>query len=49
MLFGILDLIEKGDFSEGSKILAIHTGGIQGIAGVNQILEKKDQQIINVL
>jgi 1-aminocyclopropane-1-carboxylate deaminase len=49
MFFGILDLIEKGDFSEGSKILAIHTGGIQGIAGVNQILEKKDQQIINVL
>jgi 1-aminocyclopropane-1-carboxylate deaminase len=49
MLFGILDLIEKGAFSEGSKILAIHTGGIQGIAGVNQILKKKEQQIINVL
>tara|TARA_B100000787_G_scaffold170200_1_gene164780 strand:- start:1754 stop:2695 length:942 start_codon:yes stop_codon:yes gene_type:complete len=48
MVFGILDLIEKGEFSEGSKILAIHTGGIQGIAGVNHILEKKDQQIINV-
>ena len=43
MVFGILDLIEKGEFSEGSKILAIHTGGIQGIAGVNHILEKKDQ------
>jgi 1-aminocyclopropane-1-carboxylate deaminase len=49
MLFGILDLIKKDEFTEGSKILAIHTGGIQGIAGVNQILEKKDQQIINVL
>jgi 1-aminocyclopropane-1-carboxylate deaminase len=49
MLFGILDLIKKDEFPEGSKILAIHTGGIQGIAGFNQILEKKDQQIINVL
>ena len=49
MLFGILDLIKKDEFPEGSKILAIHTGGIQGIAGFNQILEKKDQQIINVI
>jgi len=48
MVFGILDLIKKDEFPEGSKILAIHTGGIQGIAGFNQILEKKDQQIINV-
>jgi len=49
MLFGILDLIKKDEFPEGSKILAIHTGGIQGIAGFNQILEKKDQQIIKVI
>lgn len=30
MMFGILDLIEKGKFKKGSKILAIHTGGLQG-------------------
>ncbi|GAC1371004.1 MAG: pyridoxal-phosphate dependent enzyme [Aquirhabdus sp.] len=30
MLFGIFDLIEKGYFPENSKILAIHTGGLQG-------------------
>lgn len=46
MLFGIIDLIKKDKFAEGSKILAIHTGGIQGIDGFNQILEKKGQQII---
>ena len=46
MLFGIIDLIKKDTFSEGSKILAIHTGGIQGIDGVNQKLEKKNQQVI---
>lgn len=30
MMFGVFDLIEKGYFSAGAKILAIHTGGIQG-------------------
>ena len=46
MIFGIIDLIKKDKFEEGSKILAIHTGGIQGIDGFNQILEKKGEQII---
>lgn len=30
MMFGVLDLIEKRKFKKGSKILAIHTGGLQG-------------------
>ncbi len=30
MMFGIYDLIEKKYFAEGSKILCIHTGGLQG-------------------
>ena len=30
MLFGIFDLIEKNSFQEDTKILAIHTGGLQG-------------------
>ena len=46
MIFGILDLIKKDTFTEGTKILAIHTGGIQAIAGFNQRLENKNQQII---
>jgi 1-aminocyclopropane-1-carboxylate deaminase len=29
-LFGIYDLVEKGYFRKGSKILFIHTGGLQG-------------------
>ncbi|QTE21930.1 1-aminocyclopropane-1-carboxylate deaminase/D-cysteine desulfhydrase [Polaribacter cellanae] len=49
MLFGILNLIGKDYFPENSKILAIHTGGIQGIAGINNKLEKKNQQTINYL
>lgn len=46
MVFGILDLIKKDTFAEGTKILAIHTGGIQAIEGFNQRLENKNQQII---
>jgi len=30
MMFGIFDLIQKKYFKEGSTILAIHTGGLQG-------------------
>lgn len=36
MLFGIFDQIEKGYFDEGSTLLAIHTGGLQGIGGFNE-------------
>ncbi len=30
MMFGVFDLIKKNYFNEGSKILCIHTGGLQG-------------------
>ncbi len=36
MLFGVFDLIKKGYFPRGSTIVAIHTGGIQGIKGFNE-------------
>ena len=42
MMFGIFDLIEKGYFPKGTKILAIHTGGLQGIVGMNTVLQKKN-------
>lgn len=35
MMMGLVDLIKKDYFPEGSNILAIHTGGLQGIAGFN--------------
>ena len=46
MIFGILDMIKKNQFKKGSKILAIHTGGIKGIEGFNQKLKKKNKEII---
>ena len=30
MMFGVFDLVKKNHFNEGSKILCIHTGGLQG-------------------
>ena len=46
MLFGIVDLICKGYFKNGSKILAIHTGGLQGISGMNIKLQQKGLPLI---
>ncbi|WP_417195976.1 1-aminocyclopropane-1-carboxylate deaminase/D-cysteine desulfhydrase [Bizionia sp.] len=42
MAFGVCDLIKKGYFPKDAKILMIHTGGLQGIKGMNRILEKKN-------
>ena len=47
MMFGIFDLIEKGYFPPNSKILAIHTGGLQGVAGMNDMLQKKNKETIH--
>ncbi len=46
MMFGIMDLLKKGHFKENSRIFAVHTGGLQGIAGMNQKLKKKNLPII---
>jgi 1-aminocyclopropane-1-carboxylate deaminase len=48
MLFGILDLISKDYFPVNTNILAIHTGGLQGIEGVNEKLKKKNQELIHI-
>lgn len=48
MVFGVMDLININYFPNDSKILLIHTGGIQGIEGMNNMLIKKNKQIINI-
>lgn len=35
LLYGLTDLLTKGYFPAGSRILAIHSGGLQGISGFN--------------
>ena len=48
MTFGVIDLIEKGYFPPKSKILLIHTGGLQGVNGMNLVLRKKNITQINI-
>lgn len=48
MVFGVIDLINKNYFPENSKILMIHTGGLQGIVGMNKVLKQKKQLEINI-
>jgi 1-aminocyclopropane-1-carboxylate deaminase len=43
MVYGVMDLIQKKYFKKGSKILLIHTGGLQGIRGINKVLSQKNQ------
>ena len=47
MIYGVTCLIEKGFFPDNSKIMAIHTGGLQGIYGMNQKLNKKKKEILD--
>lgn len=42
LLYGIFDLARTGYFLENTRILAIHTGGLQGIAGMNKVLKMKN-------
>ena len=46
MLFGIYDLFNKGYFPKDAKVLAIHTGGLQGIKGMNARLEQQNKPLI---
>lgn len=46
MTYGICDLIQKNYFEKGTKILMIHTGGLQGIDAMNQKLKRKNKGII---
>lgn len=47
MVYGVLNKIENQFFPENSKILMIHTGGLQGIEGMNLILKNKNKELIN--
>ena len=46
MVFGVIDLIQKNYFPKNAKILLIHTGGMQGVAGMNIHLKNKKLQTI---
>lgn len=48
MVFGVMDLIQNNYFPAHSNILLIHTGGLQGIKGMNVKLKKKQLPTITI-
>ena len=46
MMQQLMKMIEENYFPNGSKILAFHTGGLQGNFGVNLQLKKKNKALI---
>ena len=48
MMKKLMELIHQNYFPEGSKILAFHTGGLQGILGANALLKKQNRETIKV-
>lgn len=47
MIFAIFALANQGFFKPNTKILAIHTGGLQGIESINEKRSKKNKEILN--
>ena len=46
MMQKLFEMIKKGFFPENSRILAFHTGGLQGIEGANAVLKMKNKTLI---
>ena len=47
MMYGIFEGIRSGEIPQTAKVLAIHTGGLQGIEGMNlRLKERKLEEII---
>jgi len=48
MIRHLFNMIERDYFLEGSRILAFHTGGLQGNLGANQLLKKQNRELIKI-
>lgn len=49
MMYGISELIKNDFFPKNTRILAVHTGGLQGIAGCNAMRAKKGASVIETV
>jgi 1-aminocyclopropane-1-carboxylate deaminase len=47
MIYGIEQMVESGVITGKSRILAVHTGGLQSAAGYNKLLLKKGRHTID--
>lgn len=48
MMYGLLKKIKAGEVRRGSRILVIHSGGLQGIKGMNAKLTRKNMPVIEL-
>ncbi len=48
MMYGIFQMIRDRKIQKKSRILAVHTGGLQGIAGMNINLKKRNLPLIDL-
>ncbi|KAA2219936.1 1-aminocyclopropane-1-carboxylate deaminase/D-cysteine desulfhydrase [Maribacter flavus] len=48
MMYGLLDMVRNDNFAPGTRILAIHTGGLQGIFGMNLVLRNKNLPLLDI-
>lgn len=48
MMYGLLEMVKNDNFVPGTRILAIHTGGLQGIHGMNAVLRRKNLPLLNI-
>ena len=46
MMFGLRNMLRNGEIGTDKKILAIHTGGLQGIREMNKFLKKKHKTLL---
>lgn len=46
LFYGLMDLIAKDYFKRGTRILAIHSGGLQGVLGANLVLNNKNLPLL---
>ena len=49
MMRKLFELIDEDFFPENCKILAFHTGGLQGISGANEKLKRQNKPLIKVI
>lgn len=48
MMYGVFQMLRDQKIQKNSRILAIHTGGLQGISGMNLRLEKNNLPLIKI-
>jgi 1-aminocyclopropane-1-carboxylate deaminase len=41
MMYGLYDMIKNDHFPRGTRIVAIHTGGLQGLCGYKREFENR--------